>query len=85
MYTPENPPRDIKDTANFLDWVKRELDRVSQEFETGVERIRLTKLSVAPRRFRDGTIVYADGVNWDPTGEGEGFYGYYSSSWHKLG
>lgn len=81
MYRPENPPTTPEELA---DWVKRELDRVSAEFETGVEAIRLKKSSSAPRRYRDGTIVYADGTNWNPTGEGEGFYGFYGSAWHKL-
>lgn len=37
-----------------------------------------------PARRRDGLIVVADGVNWNP-GLGAGVYAYYSGSWHKCG
>jgi hypothetical protein len=33
----------------------------------------------------DGRIAYADGSGWNPTGQGEGIYVYYGSSWKRLG
>ena len=44
----------------------------------------LTKLTVAPVTPYNGMIVYADGTSWNP-GSGEGYYGYYNSTWNKLG
>ena len=37
-----------------------------------------------PPKPRDGMIVYADGTQWNP-GSGEGYYGYYNSTWNSLG
>lgn len=38
----------------------------------------------APEKPQDGMIVKADGTRWNP-GAGAGFYGYYGSTWVKLG
>ena len=38
----------------------------------------------APDKPQDGMVVKADGTNWNP-GSGAGFYGYYGSTWVKLG
>jgi hypothetical protein len=34
-------------------------------------------------QIKEGAIVYADGVSWNP-GSGEGFYGYVDGSWKLL-
>lgn len=39
---------------------------------------------VEPEKPRDGMIVLADGTDWNPGGEGEGFYVYYNAAWTKL-
>lgn len=45
--------------------------------------VTLAVLGNEPTRVRNGTIVYADGAEWDP-GSGEGFYGYENGAWVKL-
>jgi len=46
----------------------------------------LEKLTAAPPTDKtyEGMVVYADGTVWNP-GAGEGFYGYYNSTWNSLG
>jgi len=44
----------------------------------------LTTLHVAPSKPQEGMVILADGTDWNP-GSGAGFYGYYGSSWVKLG
>jgi len=38
---------------------------------------------VAPIKPREGMLVYADGVNWNP-GSGAGYYVYYGGAWHAM-
>ena len=60
-------------------------DRDRQEWASrGLTELRLIVLHAAPERPRTGTIVYADGTDWDP-GSGEGPY-YYDSggNWVAL-
>lgn len=40
-------------------------------------------LHVEPDKKRDGTMVGADGTDWNP-GSGEGVYVYYNAVWNKL-
>ena len=62
-----------------------ELKRVAEAMQSPNEFLILTPLSVAPKKPRDGVVAMADGVNWNPSGGGAGFYGYYAGSWKKLG
>lgn len=62
----------------------RELQSISEAFESPRESIALTPLSVAPKKPRDGVIAMADGTNWNP-GSGAGYYGYRAGSWRFLG
>lgn len=40
-------------------------------------------LHVEPDKKRDGTIVGADGIDWNP-GAGQGIYAYFNATWNKL-
>jgi len=51
----------------------------------GTGQLRLQPLQSGPSNPADGDIAYADGVTWNPGGLGEGFYGYYDTSWKRLG
>ena len=66
------------------DMVRREFEKIANALETTDERLTLKKLYAAPQKFREGTIVLADGSAWNP-GSGAGFYGYHSGTWNKLG
>jgi hypothetical protein len=80
-YIPADPPQDPKGLASFL---QQELGRISGMLlvlATG----QLEKTYVVPPKPRDGMTRYFDGTSANPTGGGEGFYGYYAGSWKKLG
>lgn len=87
LYIPEPPfiPEDStpETMERFIEWLMRELFRVSLTFEQGVVR-HVEFLNVAPERPRDGMTVGADGTNWNP-GSGQGVYTYYNATWNKLG
>ena len=63
-----------------------ELNKVAQAMETADSLINLDMLYAAPKKFRVGSIVLADGNLWKPTGAATpGYYGYYAGAWHFLG
>lgn len=66
------------------DMTRREFEKISQALDTANERLTLQVLHRAPEKYREGTIICADGVNFNP-GAGAGFYGYHSGTWNKLG
>lgn len=47
------------------------------------DKIILTNTIAAPSNPVDGTIVYTDGVSWNPSG-GQGVYAFYNNTWNKL-
>lgn len=66
------------------DLLRLELNKIAQAMETANERLTLDMLHKAPTKYRDGTIVLADGTDWNP-GAGAGVYCYYGAAWHLLG
>lgn len=66
------------------DMTRREFEKIAQALESANERLTLQVLHKAPEKYREGTIVCADGTNFDP-GAGAGFYGFHSGTWNKLG
>ncbi len=62
-----------------------ELWSVSRALQNPNEVLMLSMSYKPPEKPRDGMILLADGTEWNPTGEGVGFYGYYSGGWRKLG
>jgi len=81
MYSPAQPPVDVKRLGEYL---YRELQNISREMQSGiVEQIQLAELHAEPTRPRNGMIVRADGSDWNPSG-GAGIYAYISGAWVKL-
>ncbi len=64
--------------------VAQELQKIAQAIDTPDQFLTLEKLYAAPTKYRDGTIIYADGTTFNP-GSGEGAYIYYALAWHHLG
>lgn len=81
-YSAEQLPTDNVEALAVA--LQRELQRISQEFELGVATRVDRFLSAAPTKLREGMIVGADGVAWNP-GAGKGVYVYYTGAWHFLG
>lgn len=81
MYKMGNVPDDPRGLVGFL---RRELANIQRAFTGQADFYRLNVLNAAPAKTFDGMIICADGVNFNP-GSGQGFYGYYNSSWHFLG
>lgn len=78
-YSPESVPRDKAEWQRFLN---EEFRRIAYMFELileGNNEIRSTE----PEKPRDGALVFADGVAWNP-GSGRGFYGRENGLWIKL-
>ena len=80
-YTPGTPPQDAASLAAFL---RLELAKIAQALETQDASLSLDTLYAEPKKFRDGTIVKADGTTWNP-GSGSGLYVYRDAAWHFLG
>lgn len=75
------PPASDKELGEFL---LRELRKISTAMNTQTDLLRLSTSNKAPTKPRDGDVRLADGVNWNPTGVGAGFYGYRGGAWRKL-
>lgn len=56
-----------------------QISQVIAELESRI----IPRFHAEPEKLRDGSWVYADGVDWDP-GDGEGFYSYYNATWNFL-
>lgn len=68
-----------------------ELRQLSTSLSEPTEVLSLQTLYAPPLRPREGDIVKADGVTWDPAAsetnpknKGAGFYGYRAGAWVKL-
>ena len=71
---------DILELARFL---HQELTLIADSFDV-MDNLELVEQHNPPVRPRDGMIVLADGVNWNP-GSGAGFYGRRGGAWVLLG
>lgn len=80
-YIPGNVPTDTADLAVFL---RQELDKIAQAIDTPDEFLALKTLYAAPKKFREGTIIKADGVTYNP-GSGAGVYCRRGAVWTFLG
>lgn len=80
-YIPRNVPSSPDELPSFLSF---ELPKIAQEWDAERQFVLLNTLYAAPARLREGLIVKADGVTWNP-GEGAGVYEYVASAWVKLG
>jgi len=80
-YRPRNVPQDSKDLGVFL---TQELQRIAEAGSASVDLMRLSPQPRAPKKYTDGTLVLADGTNWNP-GSGGGVYCYRAGAWRFLG
>lgn len=80
-YTPGVVPTDAASLAAFL---RVEIEKIAQAIDSPNERFSMSTLYAAPKKYRDGDIVKADGTTWNP-GSGSGVYVYRDAAWHLLG
>lgn len=80
-YNPSPAPR-IDDVETLYRWALEELTRVSAELAETIA-VDLRPINAPPVRPREGMIVSADGINWNP-GAGAGAYEYKGGAWVKL-
>lgn len=67
------------------EWLREELQNIAIALQA-VENVQLVELHAEPSRPREGLVVLADGIDWDPDATGNGgFFGYFGGSWTKLG
>lgn len=64
--------------------MQEELNKIAQAMETADPFITLDTLYAAPKKYREGTIVKADGTTWNP-GSGAGVYCRRGGAWTFLG
>lgn len=82
-FTPLEVPTNAEDIPDFLRRLQDAIQKAAHRADPYAE---LDPLHAAPTKLRDGMVVKADGTNWEPVAlGGEGFYGYTSGGWVKLG
>ncbi len=64
--------------------MQEELYKIAQAMETADPFISLETLYAAPKKYREGTIIKADGTTFNP-GSGAGVYCYRAAAWRFLG
>lgn len=74
------PPKEM---ASLPAYLSREFAAVSQALNMPSERLSCAPAGAAPAKPRDGDIVYADGVAWNP-GAGAGHYSRTAGTWVKM-
>jgi len=81
-YNPSFAPTD----EGLRYWVEQELYQLVEALvnQTNVLSIQMDTWHEEPEKPQNGMVVLADGTDWNP-GSGEGFYGYYNSTWNFLG
>lgn len=77
MYLPNQVLGDLR---QFL---ANELQRLANVLNTPTPDVKLAVSYSQPKKYTEGTIVFADGTSWNP-GSGAGFYGYRGGAWRKL-
>jgi hypothetical protein len=80
MYTPGQPPSDPARLAEYLRDMER---RIAFALNNPQDATLLRELAAVPKKYEDGHVVYANGVNWDPGG-GEGLYVRQAGAWVKC-
>lgn len=77
-YVPSDPPIGLDPL--LADWLRREFFSVYLSHQS---LFLMNPQHEEPTILKIGTIVYADGINWDP-GSGEGPYCYTSAGWKRM-
>jgi hypothetical protein len=65
-------------------FLRQELLGIKQSLEQGSDAFYLTTLYAAPKKIKEGQIIKADGVTYNP-GSGAGVYCYRGGAWTFLG
>lgn len=83
QFSPEVPPSDsLNALANFI---YREHQRMAAIINLGYIGF-IEFQSKPPDKPKEGQVLGADGVNWNPGADGQkGIFYYVGGSWHKLG
>lgn len=83
-YAPSRPPQfqQGSDADTLAQWMFRELRNISQA-NLDKSTVELRQINAPPPSPREGMIVDADGVQWNP-GSGAGIYAFVSGAWLKL-
>lgn len=61
-----------------------EFYRLAQALSSPQSLMQMSTIYAAPEKPRDGMVVLADGVRWNP-GSGDGLYRYKNGTWKYLG
>lgn len=77
-----NIPGTISTLDDLRSWLEGELQAIEQEL-AATNLLHLNPVFRAPDKIRDGMLVYADGVHFDP-GAGAGTYERRGGAWIKL-
>lgn len=80
---PLGPNPTIPEGQNLPEYLAAELQRLWTEVDLLQSGRGFPLLSVAPLKPRDGQLVNADGVGWNP-GSGAGYYERKGGAWVKL-
>lgn len=82
MFKANLPPTGDVDALRLF--IAEEFERLATDLESGqMEYVQLDTRYVAPKKPRDGLVVFADGTSWNP-GAGRGVYVYSAGLWVKL-
>ena len=68
-YTPNPPPRGKVDPELLAQYMYQEFKKISYVIDN-LSKNRFEVLYEYPEKPREGDVIYADGVNLDPTGLG---------------
>lgn len=72
-----------KDTV-LARWVREHFDRLQMHLQAPRDALMLRVLHAEPTRYDEGTLVLADGSDWNP-GSGAGLYIRREGAWVHLG
>ena len=75
-------PSTITTVEDLRGWIEGELQAIEQELAES-DLLKLRPVFRAPEKVRDGMLVYADGVHFNP-GAGAGTYERRGGAWIKL-
>jgi hypothetical protein len=76
-YTPTPVPQSAAELPGYL---VRELNQLAQAWQEASQYLALTPIYAAPKKLRNGMLVLADGISWNP-GAGAGVYSYVNGAW----